>query len=51
MRTLNNFSVSSETELRSFEMKLIRGGSGGSGGILQDEDILIPDPEPGDKQE
>jgi natural product precursor len=54
MKTLKNFTglkCYSEIELSYSEMNSVRGGTSGGGKIPMDEDILIPDPEPGDKNE
>jgi natural product precursor len=54
MKTLKNFAglnCYSEIELSYSEMNSVRGGTSGGSKLPFDEDILIPDPEPGDKNE
>ena len=54
MKNLKNFNglkSYSEIELNYSEMNLIRGGTSGGSKLPMDEDILLPDPEPGDKKE
>ena len=52
MKTLKNFTglkSYSEVKLNYSEMNSIRGGTSGGSKLPMDEDILIPDPEPGDE--
>jgi natural product precursor len=51
MKTLKDFTKLksySEIELSYSEMNSVRGGTSGGVKVPFDEDILIPDPEPGD---
>jgi hypothetical protein len=49
MKTLKNFTSYSEIELSYSEMNSVRGGTSGGSKLPLDEDILLPDPEPGDE--
>jgi hypothetical protein len=52
MKTLNNFSnIFKADQLDNSQLGAIRGGTSGGSKLPFDEDILIPDPEPGDKNE
>jgi hypothetical protein len=52
MKTLNSFNTIFKTDqLDNSQLGAIRGGTSGGSKLPMDEDILIPDPVPGDKNE
>jgi hypothetical protein len=50
MNTINSFDTIFKTnQIDNSQLGLIRGGTSGGSKLPLDEDILIPDPEPGDE--
>jgi hypothetical protein len=49
MKTINSFDTIFKTnQLDNSQLGAIRGGTSGGSKLPLDEDILLPDPEPGD---